>query len=144
MATIDRSARHTHEVTNQSVPLEDYNAFSSDRVLVEAVSREGGDFARDRIERVGAIAGSAEAIRWGFEAERRRPELETHDRFGNRIDEVSFHPSYHELMRVHVSNGTHALPWREPEPGAHVARAAAFMCVSAADAGTGCPVSMTY
>jgi putative acyl-CoA dehydrogenase len=144
MATIDRVSGARHEVSNQALPLEDYNPFSSDRVLREAVSREGGDFAVERIERVGASAGSAEAIRWGFEAEEHRPTLTTHDRFGNRIDEVRFHPAYHDLMRLHVSNGTHASPWREPEPGSHVSRAAAFMCVSAADAGTGCPVSMTY
>ena len=146
MATIERppGASATHEVFNQSEPLADYNVFSSDRVLTEAVSREGGDFGIETIERVGALAGSAEAIRWGFEAEEQRPKLRTHDRFGHRVDEVEFHPAYHELMRLHVSNGTHALPWREPEPGAHVARAASFMCVSAADAGTGCPISMTY
>jgi putative acyl-CoA dehydrogenase len=143
-ATREREAHRTHEVFNQAEPLEDYNTFTSDRVLVEAVSREGGDFALERIERVGELAGSAEAIRWGFEADAKPPVLRTHDRFGNRIDEVEFHPAWHELMQLHVSNGTHALPWREPEPGAHVARAAAFMCVSVADAGTGCPISMTY
>jgi putative acyl-CoA dehydrogenase len=143
-ATREREAHHTHEVLNQATPLEDFNTFTSDRVLVEAVSREGGDFAVDRITRVGELAGSAEAIRWGFEADTNPPELKTHDRFGNRIDEVEFHPAWHELMRLHVSNGTHALPWREPVPGAHVARAAAFMCMSTADAGTGCPISMTY
>ncbi len=144
MATIEETTDQTHEVINQAEPLEDYNVFSSDRVLVEAVSREGGDFAVDRIERVGELAGSPEAIRWGFEAEERRPKLITHDRFGNRIDQVDFHPSYHELLGSHVANATHALPWREPEPGAHVARAASFMCMSAPDAGTGCPISMTY
>jgi len=144
METIQAPGHATHEVRNQSQPLEDFNVFTSDTVLREAVSREGGDFAVERIEAVGAAGGSAEAIRWGFEAEGNRPELKTHDRFGHRIDEVEFHPSYHQLMKLHVEGATHALPWREPEPGAHVARAAAFMCVSAADAGTGCPISMTY
>ncbi len=144
MSTMERVPQATHEVLNQSLPLEDYNVFTSDRVLRESVKREGGDFAVDRIEAVGELAGSARAIRQGFEAEEHRPRLRTHDRFGHRIDEVEFDPAWHELMRLHVSNGTHALPWREPVPGAHVARAAAFMCVAAADAGTGCPISMTY
>ena len=92
MATIDRVTQATHEVTNQAVPLEDYNAFSSDRVLREAVRREGGDFALERIERVGELAGRAETIRWGFEADEHRPTLTTHDRFGHRIDEVELSP----------------------------------------------------
>ena len=146
MATIDRAAAGgaTHEVLNQAVPLEDYNVFTSDRVLREAVSREGGDFAVDKIAAVGAAAGSARAIEAGFLADKNKPELKLFDRFGNRIDEVDFHPAWHELLGMQVSHGTHALPWREPEPGAHVARAAAFMCMSETDAGPGCPISMTY
>jgi putative acyl-CoA dehydrogenase len=146
MATRERLAptSRTHEVTNQSLPLEDYNVFTSDRVLREAVSREGGDFAVDTITAVGAAAGTARAIEAGFLADQNEPELKLFDRFGHRIDEVAFHPAWHELMDMHVSHGTHALPWRQPEPGAHVARAAAFMCMSQTDAGPGCPISMTY
>ena len=92
---------------------------------------------------VGAFAGSARAIRWGFEANENPPRLRTHDRFGNRIDEVEFHPSWHELLGAGVGFGSHALPWREPQPGAHVARAAMFVA-SQAEAGVGCPLSMTY
>ncbi len=134
----------THTVTNQSVPLADYNVFEADRPLVEAVSREGGDFAVDRIRAVGELAGRASTIELGRLANENPPKLRTHDRFGNRVDEVEFHPAWHELMDMHVSNGLHALPWREPQPGAHVARAAGFMCLSQAEAGTGCPISMTY
>ncbi len=134
----------THEVTNQSAPLVGYNVFDSDRPLVEAVSREGGDFAIDTIRAVGEIAGRAETIELGKLANENPPKLRTHDRFGNRVDEIEFHPAWHELMAMHVSHGLHALPWREPQPGAHVARAAAFMCLSQAEAGTGCPISMTY
>jgi putative acyl-CoA dehydrogenase len=144
MATAERPLHATHEVTNQALPLVDYNVFEADRPLVEAVSREGGDFAIERVREVGELAGRAETIEWGFQADRYRPELRTHDRFGNRIDEVDFHPAWHEVMRLHVSHGLHALPWREPQPGAHVARAAAFMCLSQAEAGSGCPISMTY
>jgi len=134
----------THVVSNQSRALADYNVFAADRPLVEAVSREGGDFAIDAIREVGDIAGRARTIELGRLANENPPQLRTHDRFGNRVDEVEFHPSWHELMDIHVSHGLHALPWREPEPGAHVARAAGFMCLSQAEAGTGCPISMTY
>jgi len=139
-----RTSHATHEVTNQAVPLEGYNVFEADRPLVEAVSREGGDYGVDTIRKVGAIAGRAETIELGRLANENPPRLRTHDRFGHRIDEVEFHPAWHELMDVHVSHGLHSMPWREPQPGAHVARAAAFMCLSQAEAGTGCPISMTY
>jgi len=137
-------AAATHAVSNQSEPLAGYNVFTADRPLVEAVSREGGDYAIDTIRAVGDLAGRAETIDLGRVANENPPKLRTHDRFGNRIDEVEFHPAWHELMSMHVSHGLHALPWRQPDPGAHVARAAAFMCLSQAEAGTGCPISMTY
>jgi putative acyl-CoA dehydrogenase len=145
MATAERprSSAATHDVVNQATPLEDYNTFAADRVLVEALRREGGDWAEPRVSEVGAFAGSARAIRWGFEANENPPKLRTHDRHGHRIDEVEFHPSWHELLGMGVGFGLHALPWREPQPGAHVARAAMFVS-SQAEAGVGCPLSMTY
>src|SRR5215218_96738 len=129
MATVERppSSAATHEVLNQATPLEGYNTYESDRVLKEALRREGGDWAEARVSEAGAFAGSARAIRWGFEANENPPKLKTHDRHGNRIDEVDFHPSWHELLSAGVAFGAHALPWREPEPGAHVARAAMFV-----------------
>ena len=142
--TEPRPATATHEVTNQAPPLENYNTFAADTVLTEALSREGGGWAEERASAVGAFAGSARAIRWGFEANENPPRLRTHDRFGHRIDEVDFHPAWHELMRVGIGFGLHALPWREPEPGAHVARGAMFVAFSQAEAGVGCPISMTY
>jgi len=145
VSTVERRPSHTtHEVTNQAVLLGDYNVFETDRPLVEAVSREGGDFRVDLIKEVGEIAGREHTRELGRLANEHEPVLRTHDRFGNRIDEVEFHPAWHELMDIHVAHGLHSLPWREPEPGAHVARAAAFMCLSQAEAGTGCPISMTY
>ncbi|HEU4598744.1 MAG TPA: acyl-CoA dehydrogenase family protein, partial [Solirubrobacterales bacterium] len=137
-------AAATHAVTNQSEPLAGYNVFTADRPLVEAVSREGGDYEIETIRAVGDLAGRAETLELGRLANENPPKLRTHDRFGVRIDEVEFHPAWHELMSMHVSHGLHALPWRQPEPGAHVARAAGFMCLSQAEAGTGCPISMTY
>jgi putative acyl-CoA dehydrogenase len=144
MATVERSRSDTHEVTNQASPLEDYNVFEADRVLVEALRREGAGWASERAREVGAFAGSARAQRAGRDANESPPRLSSHDRFGNRIDEVEFHPAWHELLGAAVGFGLHALPWRDPRPGAHVARAAMFMAFSQAEAGVGCPISMTY
>jgi putative acyl-CoA dehydrogenase len=145
VATVERSTSPTtHEVFNQASPLEDYNPFDADLPLREALVREGGGWAEDRARELGAICGSAQTIRWGFEANERKPQLKTHDRFGHRIDEVEFDSSWHELMRIGVSHGLHAMPWREPGVGAHVARAAMFMLLMQAESGVGCPLSMTY
>jgi putative acyl-CoA dehydrogenase len=144
MATVERPRSETHEVTNQAPPLEGHNSFGSDRVLVEALRREGGDWAEDRAVELGEICGRPETIRLGAAANENPPRLRTHDRFGNRIDEVEFHPAWHELLGLGISHGLHALPWREPEPGAHVARGALFMLLGQVEAGVGCPISMTY
>ncbi|MDX6580857.1 MAG: putative acyl-CoA dehydrogenase [Solirubrobacterales bacterium] len=143
MSTLEHPTAASHEVVNQATPLEDYNTYEADRVLIEALRREGGDWAEARVSEVGAFAGSARAIRWGAEANDNPPKLKTHDRFGNRIDEVEFHPAWHELLGAAVAHGAHALPWREPQPGAHVARAGMSIAAQA-EAGVGCPISMTY
>jgi putative acyl-CoA dehydrogenase len=144
MATVERSTFGNHEVFNQPPPLVDYNVFVSDRPLVEAVAREGAEWARDRITAVGEYAGSGAAQELGRLANENGPKLKTHDRFGNRIDLPEFHPAWHELLGVAVANELHCSPWKDPRPGAHVARGAAFMCMSQAEAGIGCPISMTY
>ena len=129
---------------NQPPPLVDYNLFESDAVLCESLEREGGSWAHELVDGLGRLAGTQQAIDWGFQANANPPRLHTHDRFGERIDEVEFHPAWHELMKVAVGHGLHALPWREPRPGAHAARAAAFYVWSQVEGGHGCPVSMTY
>ena len=129
---------------NQPPPLVDYNLFESDAPLKESLEREGAAWAQDMVSDLGRLAGTQEAIDWGFQANANPPRLRTHDRFGERIDEVEFHPAWHELMKVAVGHGLHALPWREPRPGAHVARAAAFYVWSQVEGGHGCPISMTY
>jgi putative acyl-CoA dehydrogenase len=145
MATTEpRSGAATHEVFNQPPPLEGHNSFESDRVLVEALRREGADWAEGRARELGSICGRPRTIRLGVQANENPPKLRTHDRFGNRIDEVEFHPAWHELLGLGVSQGLHALPWREPKPGAHVARQAMFMLLGQVEAGVGCPISMTY
>src|SRR5436305_1422182 len=134
----------SHAVFNQVPPLEDVNLFTSDRVLTEALRREGAEWAEERARTFGEIVGRRETILWGFQANEHPPVLRTHDRNGNRIDEVEFHPAWHALMGLGVEHGLHALPWREPRPGAHVARAALFMLLAEVEAGVGCPLSMTY
>ena len=132
----------THVVTNQVPPLLDYNPATAP-VLVEALEREGGSWGADEVFALGAIAGGATAQRWGDLAERNRPILHTHDRYGHRIDEIEYDPAYHELMRTAIAHGLHAAPWADDRPGAHVVRAAK-MGVWTPEPGHVCPISMTY
>ncbi|MGZ8735309.1 MAG: isovaleryl-CoA dehydrogenase [Acidimicrobiia bacterium] len=134
----------THVVSNQPPPLEGHNVFTRGEALLEAVTREGAGDAFSSLVELGALAGSPEAIMWGVAANASPPALHTHDRFGNRIDAVEYHPAYHQLMRIATAHGLHAAPWAEPTAGAHVARAAKFIVWSQVDAGHGCPISMTY
>jgi putative acyl-CoA dehydrogenase len=134
----------THEVFNQPPPLAEYDVFGADAALVEALRREGAGWAEDDLGELGRRAGSPEAIAWGFQANANPPVLKTHDRYGHRVDEVEYHPAYHSLMQVAVSQGLHAAPWADARPGAHVARAAKFMVWSQVEPGHGCPISMTY
>jgi len=134
----------THEVLNQPPPLAGYDLYDADPVLAEALGREGAGWAAERVRALGALAGSPEAIAWGEAADRHPPVLRTHDRYGRRVDEVEFHPAWHRLLGTAVSHGLHAAPWRDPRPGAQVARAAGFYLWSQVEAGHGCPVSMTF
>ncbi len=144
MTKIERPERRvTHEVTNQSTPLIGYNVFEQDRVLVDALERENAGWAAERARGIGELAGG-DAIELGFQANQNPPVLRSYDRFGHRVDEVDFHPAWHALMKISVENELHSLPWRDPRPGAHVARAAMFSVFSQAEAGHGCPISMTY
>jgi len=134
----------THDVLNQAPPIVPYNVFEADAVLGEAVEREGGGWGVDRLHETGELAGSAEALGHSERAERNEPILRTHDRYGRRIDEVELDPSWHWLLRQAVEREIHSLPWRDPQPGAHVVRAALFMVFGQVNAGVMCPVSMTY
>ncbi|MFL6388303.1 MAG: isovaleryl-CoA dehydrogenase [Terriglobales bacterium] len=129
---------------NQVPALTGYNLFLSDPILTQAVEREGAGWAREQITELGRLLGTEEAQRWGFEANENKPVLHTHDRFGNRRDEVVFHPSWHNLMRTSVANRLHCLPWEAARPGAHVARAALMMLTAQNEAGHTCPISMTF
>ncbi|MGA9946154.1 MAG: acyl-CoA dehydrogenase family protein [Candidatus Cybelea sp.] len=140
----------THAVENQPPALENYNVFSSDRALVEAVAREAPapptqEFASlAALASLGELAGSAETIALGFDANEHPPELRTHDRFGNRIDEVRFHPSWHRLMTHATHAGLAGAPWQDHAPHPHVRRAAKFYVWGQVESGHGCPISMTY
>jgi putative acyl-CoA dehydrogenase len=134
----------THDVSNQVPPLADYDVFTADTALVEGVQRHEAGWALERLASLGQRAGSVEAQEWGRLANVNEPRLVTHDRYGNRIDEVEFHPSWHSLMTVAVGEGIHASPWIDPKPGAQVARAAAFSVWGQTEGGHGCPISMTH
>ena len=131
-------------VPNQPPPLENYNLFESDVALREAVRRYGCQWIEPEAYAFGELLGRPETLQLGIQANRFPPELRTHDRFGNRIDEVSYHPAYHALMRLGVEARTHALPWLQSRSGAHVARAALVMLRHQVDEGTSCPLTMTF
>ena len=134
----------THQVDNLPPLLENYNLYIGDQTLQAAVQREGGGWADDQLLELGARCGSADWIRLGCEANRVKPVLDTHDRYGHRIDEVTFHPAYHELMAVSKGQGLTGSPWAKPRAGAHVARAAGSYLMAQVEAGHGCPITMTF
>ncbi|WP_067968773.1 acyl-CoA dehydrogenase family protein [Nocardiopsis trehalosi] len=133
----------THEVFNQPSPLEDHDV-AADPALTEGLAREGAGWAADEVHGLGRLAGTARARTWAEQADTFTPVLRTHDRYGNRVDEVDFHPAWHVLVDTAVSHGLHAAPWADDRPGAHVARAAKFYVWSQVEGGHGCPISMTY
>ncbi|MES2537512.1 MAG: isovaleryl-CoA dehydrogenase [Pseudomonadota bacterium] len=134
----------THAVTNQVPPLQDYNIFTSDVALRAGVERGQASWHAHHLIRFGAELGSRETLHLGELANRHLPELATHDRFGNRIDSVEFHPSWHTLLGLLRREGLHALPWMQARPGAHVARAAAYFMQSQIESGALCPTTMTF
>ncbi|MDT0449399.1 acyl-CoA dehydrogenase family protein [Streptomyces hesseae] len=133
----------THDVFNQAPPLTGFST-AEEPALLEALRRDGGGWGEAEVRELGARAGSEEVREWARMAEASPPVLRTHDRYGHRIDEVEFHPAWHHLMAAAVGSGQHAAPWAEARPGAHLVRAAKFYAWAQAEAGHGCPVSMTY
>ncbi|MFE9393928.1 acyl-CoA dehydrogenase family protein [Streptomyces flavidovirens] len=138
-------AATTHTVTNQAPPLVEYDVFTSDRALSEGVERhiapELAEEVREELAGLGRTAGSFQAQEWGVQANENPPKLRTHDRYGHRIDEVEFHPAWHRLLDRAVAAG---LTDAWGRPGGHVRRAAGFVVWTQAEAGHGCPVSMTH
>jgi putative acyl-CoA dehydrogenase len=153
MATIETtpelSQDPAREVLNQAPPLEPINLFDVDLALGEALEREGGGWGAERVREAGEVAGSVVAREHSRRAERNLPILRTHDRYGQRIDQVELDPSWHWLLRGAVEREIHSLPWRSGPDGAtragsHVLRAGLFMQWGNANDGVMCPVSMTY
>ncbi|MEU3981021.1 acyl-CoA dehydrogenase family protein [Streptomyces sp. NPDC026672] len=135
----------THIVTNQPPPLVAYDVFTADRALVEAVGRHTPadllDEVRDELSALGRAAGSAQVQEWGVLANENPPVLRTHDRYGHRVDEVEFHPSWHRLLGKGISAGL-TTAW--VRPAGHVRRAAGFLVWTQVEAGNCCPLSMTH
>jgi putative acyl-CoA dehydrogenase len=151
MATVSQPAREdapwrTHSVANQPPPLVGLDVFASNLPLVEATEREGAGWIRERASALGRFVGEAGGPQdlWGRLANEHKPVLHTHDRYGNRIDEVEFHPAWHQLMTMGVEHELHSLPWTSNEPAAHAARAAIYMTGMQAEAGYACPITMTF
>jgi putative acyl-CoA dehydrogenase len=134
----------THEVFNQAPPRVDVDEFGSNTALREGVARYDAAWAVDELSRVGRYVGTAQFQHDAERANRREPELRTHDRHGNRVDEVDYDDSYHRIIRAAVAEGAHTAAAADPRPGANVARAATFMLFAQIEPGHACPVSMTH
>ncbi|GFM51875.1 acyl-CoA dehydrogenase [Pseudomonas cichorii] len=133
----------THQVTNQPPSLDGVNLYRIDLPLQAWVKRFDAGWAESRIDAYGALAGGT-LMEAGFLANQNKPTFASHDRYGHRIDLVEFHPAYHQLMNTAIEHGIPSLPWTDPQPGAHVARAAMSYLHTQADPGSGCPLTMTF
>ena len=134
----------THAVTNQVPPLTDYNLFTSDEALVEAVDREGAGWHRTALERDGAALTKADVLALADQANRHPPELFTHSPRGERIDALEFHPSWHTLLALLRREGLHALPFSDPQRHVMAARCAGCFLHAQLESGSGCPLTMTF
>ncbi|UFS57453.1 acyl-CoA dehydrogenase family protein [Subtercola endophyticus] len=134
----------THSVFNQVPPRENVDEFTTNVPLVEAVSRYDAGWAIEALGDVGRHVGTEQFQHDAERANTVEPELHSHDRYGNRIDEVEYDSSYHRVLSAAVSHGAHTSAWAEPRPGANVARAATFMLFAQVEPGHACPVSMTH
>ncbi|WAC57180.1 acyl-CoA dehydrogenase family protein [Gordonia sp. SL306] len=134
----------THTVLNQSAPRRDINEYELNTVLREAVQRHDGGWADDELREIGALVGSEQFQHDAHLANTITPELHTHDRWGNRVDEVEYHPAYHRIISASIAHGSHTRCWADPQPGSHVVRAAGFMMFGQIEPGHACPVSMTH
>jgi putative acyl-CoA dehydrogenase len=134
----------THEVLNQPPALEDYNLFTTDKGLMNAAAAMGAGWAQDRLTVYGSRLGDAATIELGRLAHKFPPQARLFDRFGHRVDEVEFHPAWHGIMDLIIGEGLHSAPWADPRPGAHVARATAYIMHAQIEPGSQCPTTMTY
>ncbi|MFD4470339.1 acyl-CoA dehydrogenase family protein [Rhodococcus sp. NPDC058505] len=144
MTAIAPSGFRTHEVFNQAPPRVDVNEYTSNGPLVEGVAHYDADWAQQELTEVGALVGTESFQHDAELANTITPEFHSHDKWGNRIDEVEFHPAYHRIIGAAVSHGAHTSAWADPKPGANVARAASFMMFAQIEPGHSCPISMTH
>lgn len=133
----------THQVFNQPTALENYNAYLSDQVLSHYIKAFDGGWGEAQLADYGEKVGH-QLLPAGFAANKFKPEFESHDRFGNRIDQINYHPAYHQLMTAAIEAGHHSLPWKDSKLGAHVVRAGIEYLHTQADPGSGCPLTMTF
>ena len=134
----------THEVSNQAPPRTGLNEYLTNTALVEAVKRYDAQWATGHLGDVGALVGREDFQRDAELANTHPPVFASHDRWGNRVDAVDFHPAYHRVIAAAIEHGAHTSCWAEPRAGGHVARAATFMLFGQVEPGHGCPVSMTH
>lgn len=134
----------THDVDNQPPWRVDVDEYTSNAPLVAAVEAFGAGWADAELRRAGALVGSAHFQRDAELANIHTPVAQPHDRWGFRLDEVEYDPSYHRVIRDAVAHGAHTSAWAEPRPGAHAARAAMFMLFAQVEPGHACPISMTH
>jgi len=137
----------THEVFNQPEPLVNYNLFSTNRALQAALKFNAPSLDTASLTQLGAKLGSDGMQTHARLANVHTPVLLSHDRFGRRVDQVEFHPSYHALMAASTEAGLHGTPWSEASQAtghAHQLRAAGFMLFTELEPSTLCPISMTY
>ncbi|MHB1172154.1 MAG: acyl-CoA dehydrogenase family protein [Lacisediminihabitans sp.] len=134
----------THAVTNQAPPRVDIDEFATNVPLVEAVNRYDAAWAVPQLHRAGQHVGTGQFQHDAELANTVEPALHAFDRYGNRIDEVEYHPAYHRIIEASIGYGAHSSAWAEPKPGANVARAATFMLFAQVEPGHACPVSMTH
>lgn len=136
--------RSTHEVTNVVTELKDYNLYTTDIALREAVRRSGGEAHEVELERYGALLGCEETLQMAEDANHFKPELQTFDRQGRRIDRVAFHPAWHGMMRMAREHNLVSQPFSDSRAGAWAAYAARFSMHGQIEAGSQCPNSMTF
>ena len=134
----------THEVFNQPAALSDYNLFDTHRPLRDALKFNAPALDTAELTQLGAALGSTAMQTHARLANVHGPVLHSHDRFGRRVDQVEFHPSYHALMRLATGSGLHGTPWSDENPSPHVRRAAGFMLFTELEPSTLCPISMSY
>ncbi len=134
----------THEVFNQPPAYENINLFENDILLTELAEKGGAGWAKPQLKNYGEILSKPEWIEKGHLANKHTPVFHSHDRFGNRVDFIEFHQAYHDIMQLGIENRLASLPWVEKKKGAHISRLAFDYMHSQNEAGTGCPITMTF